>query len=114
MCDKCAPLNGKRFRIDARATGSNFPPFHTRCRCSYTVVVESMKAGAYKDGDLKHIPVTEQSIKNVKKVQTNSMTQAQANNLRDAHRQLLRAVQNAPAEIEAIAYLDSNLKTIQT
>lgn len=113
VCDKCAPLDGKRFRIKERVTGVNFPPFHTRCRCSYTVVAESVKAGAYKYGDRKHIPVTEQSINNVKKVQTRFMTQDQAGHLRDTHRQILHAVQNAPEETEAITYLDSNLKAIK-
>lgn len=46
VCDRCAPLNGKQFRIKERVAGENFPPFHTRCRCSYTIVVESVKENA--------------------------------------------------------------------
>ena len=33
--------NGQTFRFSERKPGENFPPFRTRCRCGFTVVIEN-------------------------------------------------------------------------
>lgn len=38
-CNTCSSLMGKPFKIDERQPGTNFPPMHTRCRCSFTIVI---------------------------------------------------------------------------
>jgi SPP1 gp7 family putative phage head morphogenesis protein len=39
-CSMCKALNGERFKIKDRKAGVNFPPFHSWCRCSFTVEVD--------------------------------------------------------------------------
>lgn len=36
--DTCEGLNGQRFRFDEMESGTNFPPMHSWCRSSFTVV----------------------------------------------------------------------------
>ena len=39
-CSMCKALNGERFKIKDRKAGVNFPPFHSWCRCSFTIEVD--------------------------------------------------------------------------
>lgn len=44
-CPICSGLNGQTFKIRDRVPGTNFPPMHTRCRCSYLIADVEEKAG---------------------------------------------------------------------
>lgn len=44
-CDICHGMNGQTFRFKDRRPGENFPPFHTRCRCTFTVVTVTLPKG---------------------------------------------------------------------
>lgn len=39
-CSMCKALNSERFKIKDRKAGVNFPPFHSWCRCSFTIEVD--------------------------------------------------------------------------
>lgn len=41
-CNKCASLDGKRFKIEDAKIGVNAPPMHDGCRCCILPVVEGM------------------------------------------------------------------------
>lgn len=40
VCDLCRELAKKKFRIQDRQPGANFPPLHPWCRCTFTIEVE--------------------------------------------------------------------------
>ena len=40
VCDICRELAKKKFRIQDRQPGVNFPPLHPWCRCTFTIEVE--------------------------------------------------------------------------
>lgn len=40
VCKICKDLEGKVFSFSDRKVGTNFPPLHPWCRCSFTVVIE--------------------------------------------------------------------------
>ena len=40
VCDLCRELAKKKFRIQDRQPGVNFPPLHPWCRCTFTIEVE--------------------------------------------------------------------------
>lgn len=37
VCEICSDLGGLSFNIEDRQQGTNFPPFHPRCRCLFTI-----------------------------------------------------------------------------
>lgn len=39
-CKHCKAMRGKKFSIKDRKAGVNFPPFHSWCRCSFTIAVD--------------------------------------------------------------------------
>lgn len=39
-CKHCKAMSGKKFSIKDRQAGVNFPPFHSWCRCSFTIAVD--------------------------------------------------------------------------
>lgn len=39
-CDKCATLDGKRFKISKAKIGVNAPPMHDGCRCCILPVID--------------------------------------------------------------------------
>ena len=39
-CPVCRRMNGKRFKVEDRLPGVNFPPFCDNCRCSWVPAVE--------------------------------------------------------------------------
>lgn len=40
VCPVCSGISSEVFEIEDRQPGTNFPPFHPYCRCTFTVVVE--------------------------------------------------------------------------
>lgn len=42
-CERCSGLDGQTFKIKDRKPGINFPPMHTKCRCTFLIVIESNK-----------------------------------------------------------------------
>ncbi len=40
VCDICRGISTESFEIKARQAGTNFPPFHPWCRCTFEVVVD--------------------------------------------------------------------------
>lgn len=47
VCPVCSGISSEVFEIEDRQPGTNFPPFHPYCRCTFTVVVEDW--GAWLD-----------------------------------------------------------------
>ena len=39
-CDICAAMDGEQFLIKDRNPGTNFPPMHANCRCSFEIAIE--------------------------------------------------------------------------
>lgn len=65
-CKICKALQNKKFRIKDRKPGVNFPPFHSWCRCSFTIAVDDW----YKwmdDYAEKHNKASENFVKSVAK-----------------------------------------------
>ena len=44
-CDICRGLSGERFKIAERVPGTNFPPMHPWCRCSFDPVIPEKIGG---------------------------------------------------------------------
>ena len=40
VCPVCSGISSEVFEIEDRQPGTNFPPFHPYCRCTFTVVVD--------------------------------------------------------------------------
>lgn len=40
-CNRCKAMRDKKFNIKDRQAGVNFPPFHSWCRCSFTIAVDN-------------------------------------------------------------------------
>lgn len=56
-CDICKALVNKKFKIKDRVPGTNFPPLHTRCRCTFTIIMGRNFVNHYvkKNGDPRRI-----------------------------------------------------------
>ena len=59
-------MQGKKFSIKDRKAGINFPPFHSWCRCSYTIAVDDWDKWM-DDYVEKHSKKPETSVKSVAK-----------------------------------------------
>ncbi len=63
-CNHCKAMSGKKFSIKDRQAGINFPPFHSWCRCSYTIAVDDWDKWI-DDYVEKHNKEPENSVKSV-------------------------------------------------
>lgn len=55
-CEKCRGLHGQTFKIKDRKPGVNFSPMHTKCRCTFLVVIageDSAEALQFNEGNGK-------------------------------------------------------------
>lgn len=57
VCPVCSGISSEVFEIEDRQPGTNFPPFHPYCRCTFTVVVEDW--GAWLDDYVARHEATE-------------------------------------------------------
>ena len=72
-----------------------------------------VRDGILNDTEYRGIPVTEDAIQRVPLIQPDGWSQEQAERLREAHRELLRLVQDKPIGTEAGAVYTSDMKLIE-
>ena len=63
-CNHCKAMRDKKFSIKDRKAGINFPPFHSWCRCSFTIAVDDWDKWM-DDYVEKHGKEPENSVKSV-------------------------------------------------
>ena len=75
-------------------------------------LANSAERGILKDTSSKGIPVTEEAIRRVPQIRPGGWSQEQAERLQEAHRDLLRAVQDKPVGTEAGAVYTLDMQLI--
>lgn len=73
VCKICQGMNGKQFKMSDRKPGINFPPMHSCCRCSFTIVIPDDFIEEYvarHGGDPQQMPT---GLKNLIKSQKPSL-----------------------------------------
>ena len=101
---KAAGLPEQRERLQALDSFKNIPQD----------LANAGKAGIMKDRKYYDIPITDEAIRRVPAVQPEGWSIGQAEQLQEAHRELLRAVKEKPVGTEAGAIYSSDMRLIDS
>jgi len=127
LTDKATAANirlrrlNEKYRAFSKAAG--LPEQRERMKVSYVDDASTKKAaellekraesGILKDINYHGIPVTEEAIRRVPQIQPEGWSVEQAERLQEAHRELLRSVQDRPVGTEAGAIYSPDLRLIE-